>query len=462
MINKQPLNIINTFFKELPYITLCILMLYPILPNALQSIFLILFIGLSLFYYKKNLKSNIEEKRIKSFFIMCGWFFALAITLFYTTELDIGFKRLIRSIHVVLFPFVFIYIYPSLSKKRFSILSNLFIFTHIFLVFFLLIKCFEGIDKVGFRGENGQWIYNISDQGFLELLKEFSKMSFARSRYFINENQISTFFIHKAYLSLGFAWCFFLSLNKVFSKNAIHKKVTYIILAIFFLFAIIYFTSIPNILAIVVLLPIYIILKLNSYRKRLLFILICFLSMFSVLQIQSVKDKVFRDGRLLTDVNETKNLIFSIIAGKEVENTNVRYNVWSCTYEKIKNNFWMGVGIGGEENVLMDCYKNNGCNYCVENDLNTHNYYASILLSGGIFVFLLFICMFLYQIYFGFKSGNILFIIFTLLFVINLISENMLSRINGVLFFAIFSSIMINLSFNNFKETKTSFDFVKK
>ena len=446
MVSKGFLNR-STILKELPYLLLCALVLYPILPHAIQSILLVLFLVFSLFYHGKNLKPNITQKGLTPFFIIGGWFFLLMLTLFYSSDFDLGVKRLIRNIHVVIFPFVFLYIFPSLSKKRFSILSNLFLFAHIFLVFFLLIKCFDGIDKVGFRGKDGQWVYNVSDQGFLELLKEFSKMSFARSRYFINENQITTFFIHKAYLSLGFAWCFFLSINEVFSKNSVRKKIIYTTLAIFFLCAIIYFTSIPNILALLILLPLFIILKLDGFKKKLVFIAVCFLGIFSVLQIQPVKDKVFGDRRLLTDINEARNLITSIVKGSEVENTNVRFNVWSCSYKNIKDNFWLGIGVGDEENVLIECYKSNGCDYCVEYELNTHNYYASILLSGGFFALILFIGMFLYIIYIGFKTKNILLVIFILLFGINLISENMLSRINGVLFYSIMLGILLSRSF---------------
>ncbi|WP_242131021.1 O-antigen ligase family protein [Aestuariivivens marinum] len=457
MIRKQQFKAkIFLIQKELPYLLLCMLVLYPIFPNAFQSFFLVLFFSSCFFYYKERILVNLKEIGVKPLVLVCSWFLFLSITLFYTEDLALGFKRLVRMIHVVLFPFIFLLVLPALSKKKIRVLSNLFIFVHVFLGVFLLIKCFEGINRLGFRGVDGTWVYNISDQGFLELLKEFSKMSFAASRYFINENEISTFFIHKAYLSLGFAWCFFLSINEVFSKNSTLRKVIYTLLVIFFFCSIIYFTSIPNILALILLFPLYIILKLDNFKKGLVFISICFFSVFTILQVQSVNEKVFGDRRLLTDINEAKNLISSIVEGKEMKDTNVRYNVWSCSFENIKKNFWFGIGVGDEEAVLKECYQKKDCEYCAQNNLNTHNYYASLMLSGGVFVLGLFLVALLYQITVGYRTGNILLVIFILLFAINLISENMLSRINGVLFYSMFSGLMLNQSFNFFKESKVN------
>jgi len=434
--------------KSFPFLFLCILFTYPILPYAVQSITIGLLFTSSVLIYWDKLKENINRKGLTPFLFISGWFMFLVVTLLYSTKLDEGIKIILRGINFIIFPLLFVYILPNISLKRKNILYDIFIYTHFFLVLFLVFKSFEGIDRLGFPDDKRGWVRNISDEGYIELLKVFFSMPFSHSRYFINENEITTFFIHKAYLSIGLVWSVFLLIDRLFFQTMRKKKkLLFLFLLMLFIITIIYFTSIPNIIALLVLLPIFFLLKIKSLKEKLLLLIILLTSTITLMQINIVKERVFNDVRLKKDIVEVTSLLQAVFNNQLNEVANIRLYVWNCGYRQIKKNIWFGYGVGGEEQTLLDCYKEINCKDCLEQNLNTHNYYASLLLSGGVFLLSLFLLAFSYMFKIGLKTKNYLFLIFIVLLFINLMSENMLERIHGVLFYVIFSSLLFSESY---------------
>jgi len=449
--------------KSLPLFFLCVLIAYPILPYALQSITIGLLFASSLFTYRGKIRENITSKGFKPFVLICGWFILVILTLLYSSNFDIGIKRVLRGINLLIFPLLFLYILPSFPVKRRSLIFDVFIGVHVFLIFFLISKSLEGIDKVGFRGVNGEWVTNISDEGFLKILKIFFDMSFARSRYFINENQITTFFIHKAYLSMGFVWCVFLMIDRLFFvKIKPFKRILFSVLLPLFVLAIIYFTSIPNIIALCILLPVFVFFKIGNFRKRVVYIFVSVISIISLSQVGVIKDRIFDDVRLKNDIIEVKSLLQTLFENTSYENTNIRLEVWKCSFEQIRKDIWFGYGIGDEEEILLSCYKSINCEDCIEQQLNTHNYYSSLLLTGGVLTLIMFIIALVYMFKIALVTKNYLFLVLVLLIGINLLSENLLVRIHGILFYVLFSGILFNQSYSKFPEVKNKFDFVEK
>jgi hypothetical protein len=159
--------------KNLPFLFLCILITYPILPHALQSISIGLFVVSSIIIYRDDIMPHINIKGIKPFVLICGWFILVILTLFYSSNFDIGLKRVLRGVNLLIFPLVFLYVLPLFTVKKRHFLFDVFIGVHVFLIFFLIFKSFEGIDRLGFLNDEGVRVRNISDEGYLELVKVF-------------------------------------------------------------------------------------------------------------------------------------------------------------------------------------------------------------------------------------------------------------------------------------------------
>jgi len=442
--------------KSLPFFFLCVLIAYPILPYAMQSITIGLLFASSLFNYWNEIKKNILKRGVAPFLFITGWFLLVIITLLYSSNFEIGIKRVLRGINLIIIPILFIYILPSYSLKKRNILYNIFIYTHVFLIFFLLFKSFEGIDKLGFLDENNARVKNISSKSYLELVKVFFSMPFAYSRYYINENEITTFFIHKAYLSIGLVWSVFLMIDRLlFQPLKVAKGVLFSFLILIFIIAIVYFTSIPNIIALCILLPLFVFFKIKSFRKRVVYIFVSVISIIALFQVDVIKDRIFEDVRLKKDIAEVKGLLQTLFDNKPYENANIRLDVWKCSFKQIGKDIWFGYGIGDEEEILLGCYKSINCEDCIEQQLNTHNYYSSLLLIGGIVTLMMFLIALGYMFKIGVVAKNYLFLVMILLIGINLLSENMLVRIHGILFYVLFSGILLNQSYSKF-------DFVEK
>lgn len=81
--------------------------------------------------------------------------------------------------------------------------------------------------------------------------------------------------------------------------------------------------------------------------------------------------------------------------------------------------------------------------FAITKRLNTHNNYLFFLISGGMLCLLSFICSLALLFYISFKNKNIFQLSFTIIIVLNLLTENILSRHWGLMF----TSLMLLIFF---------------
>jgi len=112
------------------------------------------------------------------------------------------------------------------------------------------------------------------------------------------------------------------------------------------------------------------------------------------------------------------------------ENENVRILIWKSVFRIIKNNKFLGVGIGDTDSELVSEYKKDHLNF----ELGTHNQYLYAQLSMGIVSLLLLLAMLFVPLYYGIRNRYFPLIGFSLAVIINLLFENMLTRNAGLMF----------------------------
>lgn len=432
-----------------------ILFLFPILPNAIQSISIILFTVLSITFYRKSWENNWLSYKWKPLFISCGWFLLLCLTIIYSIDKGKGGDYIVRGLSLVLFPFIFIYFIPRISENRKRILLGCYIFTHIFLLFFMYFKIVEGIDSIGYINENGERIKGFNQEGFIAQIGHICAMPFSLSRYYLNENEITSLFVHKAYLSMGYTWSIFMMIYALIKKNVPkYLALLLVLLCLIFTLVVIYFTSVPNLVSLFFLAPIFIFILLKNRKQRKLFSIITTLSFVLLSQTSFVQKRVLNDVRLVNGYEESKQLIASIFSETDSSGSNIRLEVWKCAYKTISKRFFSGYGVGSEPSVLKQCYNQIGCVACSEYNFNAHNQYATMFLNGGVVMLLAFIFSMLYYLRLAYLHKNWLYLFFLLLFLINLVSESMLIRIHGILFFAIFNSIFFSELYKEIQSKK--------
>lgn len=280
-------------------------------------------------------------------------------------------------------------------------------------------------------------------------------LSRSLSLYFINgENtffyQNFTVFVHPSYLSMyiNFIICWLLiKLIKRDKYQIIFSKTITISLLVFFSVIVFLLSSKSGLLTfllIIIGLIIYSIFFKKNYGVALGGIAIMVSSFFIINSfVPSLKYRVnnFMDA-LTTQSEETT-----------INSTAIRLLIWQSSNQIIKENFLIGVGTGDVKDALKQEYKKRGIENALKQNFNAHNQFYQVFIALGIIGFLVLIVCLFYPMFRAFKSKEYLYVFFLIIIVVNFLSESMLDRQAGVLFYSFFNSILCFGYLNNPKST---------
>jgi len=116
----------------------------------------------------------------------------------------------------------------------------------------------------------------------------------------------------------------------------------------------------------------------------------------------------------------------------------IRIQKWLNSLELISEQPLLGTGTGDMQDELLKVYKRNDFEIAYNNNYNPHNQYlqtwATFGLIGLFFLFGILAVSFKYSI----SSGNLLYVILVLMLALSMITESMLERHKGVVFFSFF------------------------
>ncbi len=126
--------------------------------------------------------------------------------------------------------------------------------------------------------------------------------------------------------------------------------------------------------------------------------------------------------------------------------TNIRYSIYKCVTQKVPQAGIMGFGIGDGTNELIDCYTVDS-EFLVSSRYNSHNQYLGIILYVGYVGFFMFSLFLFYHFIIGLRKKNYYLVTILIFYCIMMLSENILERENGVVFFALFVSFFCTYNF---------------
>ncbi|WP_165819336.1 O-antigen ligase family protein [Flagellimonas aquimarina] len=163
-----------------------------------------------------------------------------------------------------------------------------------------------------------------------------------------------------------------------------------------------------------------------------------FVALGSYLSFTTVKlrvDEVFR----------TKFALPS--SGNDIEtynSTNVRNGVYFCSLKIIKENALLGVGLGDAQDKLNDCYRDElGAKIYGWTTYNTHSQYLFFLLTAGLLGLLLFLTSLSIQLKISVERKENQHFYFLIIVAIICLTENVLVRSDGLIFFSFFNSLFL-------------------
>ncbi len=127
-----------------------------------------------------------------------------------------------------------------------------------------------------------------------------------------------------------------------------------------------------------------------------------------------------------------------------VNSMNIRSSIFSCSTEIIAENWVFGVGLDHVQSRLNSCYDNYKNEELSSKDYNTHNQYFDLLLSVGLIGLLSFLLLLVFPLGISNIISNTHLLFFKVFIGICFLSENILSRQHGVVFFIMINCIFIS------------------
>jgi hypothetical protein len=114
-----------------------------------------------------------------------------------------------------------------------------------------------------------------------------------------------------------------------------------------------------------------------------------------------------------------------------------------AAFDLIRANFWFGVGTGDLENALNRQYKRMGSELKKRYRFHAHNQFLAIFIAFGVFGLLWFIFTLTYPPLIEKKFNDYFFVVFFLLAIFSMLSDDTLETQAGVTFFAFFYAFLL-------------------
>lgn len=155
----------------------------------------------------------------------------------------------------------------------------------------------------------------------------------------------------------------------------------------------------------------------------------------------------FGSERIQFKIEETKDEVKRIFDHTYSKNTNPRVYIWPDAVETIKENMIFGYGLGDAQNALnkrtdkieIEFWLNGANTKLRDKNINAHSQFLEILLQTGVIGLLFFFA----SIFFGLKKPSQIFIIFSICVFLSMLTESVLERQFGLVFFAFFYPFLL-------------------
>ncbi len=249
-----------------------------------------------------------------------------------------------------------------------------------------------------------------------------------------------SWFMHPAYFSmyLNFALVF-LGWQRIKSDKTLNIKsaISYPLILFITLLIVLLASKIGNITMVILILTYAILLltKRSKLKTNLLFLFVTIIFLTSLfLYLRNSTNRFFTIKHAI----EAKD-----IDKGTTESTAIRKLVWQTSVTLLKENWLCGVGSGDVSDVLKSEYSRLGITGAYKESLNAHNQYLQTWLGLGIAGLIVLLLLIFLTMYYSIKERNHLLTFFLILVALNFLTESMLQRQAGVVFFSFFSSLLI-------------------
>ncbi|WP_053970752.1 O-antigen ligase [Mangrovimonas sp. ST2L15] len=437
MILKTPKsNIIFSFYVIITYL----IGLFPILTFGMRSILTIswVFFGLLNIDFKKKYENNLNKKYLLYLLFSILPFVCLCLTLLYSENLEVGVRRLTQILPFVIFPIIFYLNKERIEKRMINRILWGFSISVLILVFYQIICVLFNLDILLADLTKEEIISNrlgdklIIDQNTVSVIKT------RRFRSFL----LRLVDTHPTYQGLWGVFSIFFLVKQGLILIRSKKNIGFCVLIasgvlLFWLFII--SSRMPVISLVIAGFYSAVVLKRVQIKKQLLFIattiFLLTIGYFSVTPFKVRVDEVINYKFEMPTENEKSYNHSSV---------NVRNGIYTCALSIVKDNLLFGVGVGDSQDELNTCYNNKiGAKIYTWHNYNTHNQFLFFIVASGIIGLLIFLILIFQHWRIAIENVNQIHLYFISIIILVSLTENILSRSDGVMFFAFFSSLFL-------------------
>lgn len=394
------------------YIIVFLIALFPSLPRVLEScLMILLFIISFIIFKKKNLKITFHQ--IKTVLILSSLFFLYLFSLLYSSDFNRAINLLTKALQLLVFSLIYgVFSNDLLSNINFRRLLEVYVYSTI--ITLIIVHLYL---KANVPLNISKWEYR----------QAFEQVTSVHGTYF-------SLWIGFAILAL-----LFLILNKTYKIFRTHLIIYLISITYLFFWIIKIEARVSIISTIICSLLLFFFYKKKNKKILILSTVLIFSCVFYI----GFKKNYFKKFEVLINYQfdlpkGDYNIHFNSITSEQIRN-----GIYYCSYIIFKDNLILGCGVGDVKNKLNNCYgKNIDSNLYQMNYYNAHNQLVHIVLSNGILGLIIYILSIFYMLKMAIKSKKYLYFTFLLYVGICCLTENILSRHDGVLFFGFFNAIL--------------------
>lgn len=427
--------------------------MYPIYPNFIQSLSVLIFCISSIFRFK-------FEKNYLVFLLTTSHVLFQMISILWTSDVNFYLKEFSFLFLIFNVNFIFSFFINNKFNKYYSIIHLIFIFSMIIYTILWVKYMITGIDFFCKYVDYTTFFYHNHNYGVSLVDKSLFGLPFLEQNYvqkiysLINigffKNQPIDVISERGYFEIGYQSDFFhhhtyiglmslyIVLYKSYSliklkQSSLNLFLNVIIIVYFLIFIQLIDSTFIKFFTLLIL-PVFIYFNLNFRYKYTLFFIIIIANIIFVFFNQ----KFF-----------FKNIVFYrneySIADKTSVIDYIRFCTYKAIYEAISHiNIWIGVGVGDVQSLInLHIQKVRVSKGILGHTfiVNSHNQYFSILLKTGIVGTVLFLSSIIFYLKKSLQNKNSLFLFLIISFIFIFIFENVLERVWGVLFFSLFFNL---------------------
>ncbi len=436
----------GTIGNEISFLLLLGLCFFPILPFGIVSALIIATAISSVFFGYKSFNKRWKKISVKPLLINIFFYLILIMTLIYSDNLKVGWRRIEVGLSFLILPIIIFYFQPRLTKNKINILLSTFVASNLILIIYLFFYLVNNASDYDIVETKGLILFiGLKDKGFIDQLTTLWDSTFFEVLYYARKVKESPIFIHKTYLSQSMVWSIFICTHFLIrSKIRWYFKGVNVLLIGLFSIVTIYFFSLVNTAILITLLPFYILFLLKTKKAKIIYIISGIFLVGIIISSGVFKPELANNQyRKNRDYEKPSHILLNI--NKMLEK-DIRNALTTCNIELIKEHPLLGHGVGDVQDNLQECYGKYATEKKIfkeaqDRKLNSHNYYAFLWLSGGVLLVVIFVWLLGHNFFIGIRERDILYVFFLLILSLNLITENTMTRINGILFFSIFNSL---------------------